>query len=242
MKSITVIVPVFNEEGNILRVQQALDEYIQQSACKVYVLFVNDGSSDGSLDRIQEVCKQNSHFGFISFTRNFGLSAAIKAGFDQAQTDWVAYIDADLQTSPLDFLQFEPYMEDFQLVAGERQGRKDSLGRKFSSGFANWVRNSFLHDGVKDTGCPLKIFQRDFVIRLPFFNGFHRFFPALTQVYGGKLKIIPITHYPRVEGQSKFNAFNRMVQPFLDTLLVYRLKKRNVPYQTAIVHKPLIDE
>ncbi|PSL03516.1 glycosyltransferase [Cecembia rubra] len=242
MKSITVIVPVYNEEGNILRVKQALDEYIAQSAYRVFVLFVNDGSSDSSLEKIQEVCKENSRYGFISFSRNFGLSAAIKAGFDQSQTDWVAYIDADLQTSAMDFLKFEPFIEDFQLVAGERQGRKDGLGKKISSGFANWVRNSFLNDGVKDTGCPLKIFQRDFAVRLPFFNGFHRFFPALSQIYGGKIKIIPINHYPRVEGQSKFNAFNRMVQPFLDTLLVYRLKKRNVPFQTEIVHKPFINE
>lgn len=231
MNAITVVIPVYNEEGNILRIQTALQQYMEASSLPVYGLFVNDGSKDASLSLIKEICLKDQRFGYLSFVKNAGLSAAIKAGFDHAGTFWVAYMDADLQTDPMDFLKFEPFLTSHQLVAGERQNRKDGLGKRLSSSFANWVRNSFLHDGMKDTGCPLKIFQRDFALQLPYFNGVHRFFPALTQIYGGQLKVIPVSHFPRTEGESKFNAFNRMVQPFLDTLLVHRLKKRNIRYQ-----------
>lgn len=231
MKTITVIIPVFNEEGNIPKIQTALSEYMNKSAFRVFGLFVNDGSKDQSLSLIKKVCEDDSRFRFVSFGKNAGLSAAIKAGFDHATSDWVGYMDADLQTTPEDFLKFEPFVEKFQLVTGERQNRKDRLGKKLSSNFANWFRNSFLQDGMKDTGCPLKIFERNFVNRLPFFNGVHRFFPALTQIYGGQVKVIPVSHFPRIEGVSKFNAFNRMVQPFLDTLLVHRLKQRYIKYQ-----------
>lgn len=238
MKSITIIIPVYNEEGNILRIQTEVEKYQEASTCRISALFVNDGSTDGSFPIIKSVCENNSSFGFINFEKNAGLSAAIKAGFDHAQTEWVGYLDADLQTTPMDFLKFEPFLDDYHLITGERQNRKDGLGKKLSSGFANWVRNSFLHDGIKDTGCPLKIFKRDFVLTLPFFNGVHRFFPALTQIYGGSLKVIPVQHFPRMEGKSKFNASNRMLQPFLDTLLIRRLKKRNIKYGVSEIKLP----
>jgi hypothetical protein len=104
------------------------------------------------------------------------------------------------------------------------------VGKKISSSFANWIRDSFLHDGMKDTGCPLKIFNREFFLKIPYFDGYHRFFPALTQIYGGKVKVVPVSHFPRREGKSKFNAFNRIINPLLDLFLVYRLKRRSISY------------
>ncbi|GHB34382.1 dolichol-phosphate mannosyltransferase [Mongoliitalea lutea] len=239
-KALTIIIPVYNEEGNIFRIQDALNQYLEKSTLNVCALFVNDGSTDTSLALIQQICKANTHMGFISFDKNRGLSAAIKAGIDYATTDYVGYMDADLQTSPLDFCSFEPFLESYELVTGERQHRQDGLGKRFSSNFANWFRNSFLQDGMKDTGCPLKIFQREFALKLPYFNGVHRFFPALTQIYGGQVKVLPVQHFPRQAGVSKFNALNRIVQPLLDTLLVHRLKKRFIQYNIAASQKPQI--
>ncbi len=230
MEGITLVIPVFNEGGNIHRIWSEVDHYRRYSEFPIYALFVDDGSVDDSLSRIKEICSLDDGFGFISFEKNKGLSAAIKAGFDYSATKWVGYLDGDLQTSPMDFLKFEPFLESFDLVTGERQDRKDNFGKKLSSSFANWIRNSFLKDGMKDTGCPLKIFNRKFVLSLPNFNGFHRFFPALTQIYGGSIKVIPIRHFPRTEGKSKFTAFNRIVQPLMDLFLVYRLKKRKINY------------
>jgi glycosyltransferase involved in cell wall biosynthesis len=236
MNGITIIIPVFNEEGNILSIWSEVDHYRRKSLFEVFTLFVDDGSTDGSFSLIKEICTHNEGFGFISFESNRGLSAALKAGFDYSQSKWVGYMDGDLQTSPKDFLKFENHLDSYDLVTGERQNRKDSIGKKLSSSFANWIRNSFLKDGMKDTGCPLKIFNREFAMKLPYFNGFHRFFPALTLIYGGRLKVIPVSHFPRREGKSKFNAFNRMVQPLLDLFLVYRLKKRKISYAVKEMH------
>lgn len=242
MEAITLVIPIYNEEGNILRIWSEVEEYIKHSKFSISALFVNDGSTDNSLSLIKETSAKNDRIGYISFESNKGLSAAIKAGFDYSNTKWVGYMDGDLQTSPMDFLKFEPFLNSFDLVTGERQDRKDGFGKKISSLFANGIRNLFLNDGMKDTGCPLKIFNRDFFRRLPYFKGFHRFFPALTQNCGGKIKVIPVQHFPRIEGKSKFNAFNRMVQPFLDTLLVYRLKKRNIRYQIEEIKMPFSNE
>jgi dolichol-phosphate mannosyltransferase len=237
-ESLTIIVPVYNEEGNIIRIKDALQQYMDSSSLKVFAFFVNDGSNDSSLKLIQQVCQADSRFGLISFVENRGLSAAIKAGIDYSETAYVGYMDADLQTSPLDFCLFEPHITSHELVTGERQNRQDGVGKRISSSFANWFRNSFLQDGVKDTGCPLKIFQREFAVKLPYFNGVHRFFPALTQIYGGKVKVLPVQHFPRQAGVSKFNAFNRTLQPLLDTLLVHRLKKRVISYQVEAFKTP----
>lgn len=230
MDGLTLIIPVFNEEGNIHRIWSEIDHYRRNSQFPVFALFVDDGSVDDSLSLIKEICDRDEGFGFVSFDKNKGLSAAIKAGFDYSTTKWVGYLDGDLQTTPLDFLKFELFLENYDLITGERQNRKDSMGKKLSSSFANWIRDGFLKDGMKDTGCPLKIFKREFVLNLPYFNGYHRFFPALTQIYGGSVKVIPIRHFPRKEGKSKFNAFNRMIQPLLDLFLVFRLKQRRITY------------
>lgn len=245
MEAMTLIVPIFNEEANILRVWAQVDEYRKKSNLQIYTLFVDDGSTDSSLDLIREVCREDPSCGYLSFLQNRGLSAAIKAGVDHAQSRWVGYIDGDLQTAPLDLLKFETFLYFYDLVTGERRQRQDSYGKKLSSSFANWFRNLFLKDGISDTGCPLKVFDREFFLKIPYFNGFHRFFPALTQIYGGSVKVIPVQHFPRVQGKSKFNAWNRMIQPLLDMLLVWRLKKRRIHYavkeskvaQLALIHE-----
>ncbi len=234
MPEICIIVPVFNEEDAILGLPEAFSPFFDSSPFKIQVLLVNDGSTDKSLDRIREVCSKEVRFQFISFDRNYGLSSAIKAGFDQARTEWVGYIDADLQTSPMDFLKFDPYLESFDLVMGNRTGsRKDTFVKRFSSKFANWFRDSLLHDEVQDSGCPLKILRREMAVSLPFFKGMHRFIPALVLMRGGKVMEIPVEHFDRTTGKSKFNLWNRLLSPLVDTLAVRWMIKRNINYKIA---------
>ncbi|WP_439482331.1 glycosyltransferase family 2 protein [Cyclobacterium plantarum] len=230
MKALTLVIPVFNEAGNILRVWSEVNEYRKKSQYPIFTLFVDDGSTDEGLTLIKEICTHTEDFGFISFDSNRGLSAAIKAGFDHSKTKWVGYIDGDLQTIPQDFLKFEPFLNSFDLVTGQRSIRKDSIGKKLSSSIANWIRNAILNDDIKDSGCPLKIFNRSFFGKIAYFNGFHRFFPALVQIYGGKVKEIPVQHFPRIAGKSKFTILNRIAQPLMDLFLVYRLKQRRLTY------------
>mgnify|MGYP002711839693 FL=1 len=117
---LTIIVPVFNEESNIYLLEERLSAFLPVTLCKSCVLFVDDGSKDGSLVRIQEVCARQSHFYYLALAKNSGLSAALKAGIDAAQSSYVGYMDADLQTAPEDFNLLLPYREEYQLVTGIR--------------------------------------------------------------------------------------------------------------------------
>lgn len=226
----SIIVPIYNEEDNIYRLEKELGAYLKASSVKTCILFVNDGSKDNSLTLIQEICNRNEAFFYISFTKNNGLSAAIKAGIDVAESPFVGYIDADLQTTPEDFELLLPHRNEFELVMGIRTGRKDSLGKKLSSKIANGFRRMMTHDGVEDTGCPLKIIRTDYAKRIPFFTGMHRFLPALIQLQHGKVKQISVRHFERTAGLSKFHLWNRLVSPFMDCFAYRWMKKRYINY------------
>ncbi|MDH6304101.1 dolichol-phosphate mannosyltransferase [Parabacteroides sp. PF5-5] len=225
-----IIVPIYNEEENIKRLAEALSLYIQQASVKTCVLFVNDGSKDASLTGIKEVCSQHEHLYYISFAKNCGLSAAIKAGIDTAESPFVGYIDADLQTSPEDFELLLPYRNNFELVTGIRMGRKDSFVKKLSSRIANNFRRMMTHDGAEDTGCPLKVINTIYAKRIPFFNGMHRFIPALIQLQQGRIKQLPVRHFERIAGQSKFHLWNRLISPLVDCFAYRWMKKRYINY------------
>ena len=227
---LSIIVPVYNEEGNINRLTEALMNYIRKSSVKSCILFVNDGSTDGCLEKIVAKCKVYPDMYYIGFEQNYGLSAALKAGIDKVESPYTGYIDADLQTSPDDFELLLPYRMDYELVTGIRVGRKDSFIKKMSSKIANNFRRLMTRDGVEDTGCPLKIMKSDYAKRIPFFKGMHRFIPALILLQKGKVKQVPVRHFERVAGKSKFNLRNRLVSPFLDCFAYRWMKKRYINY------------
>lgn len=230
---LTVIVPVYNEEGNILRLEKELGEFLQTAKISSCVLFVNDGSKDDSGRLIREVCARNAASFFIDLAKNGGLSAAMKAGIDTACSKWVGYIDADLQTTPQDFNKLLEYINEYEMVMGIRAGRKDSFVKNMSSRIANGFRRMMTHDGVEDTGCPLKVLRTDYAKRIPFFTGMHRFLPALIQLQHGRVKQIPVRHFPRVAGKSKYNLANRLVGPFKDCFAYRWMKKRYINYEIA---------
>ncbi len=228
---LVIIVPVFNEQDSLMRFKSEMDAFIQVSDVSASILFVNDGSTDNSLPLIQHICSQNKHYAYISLSANMGLSAAIKAGIDHCSSKWIGYIDADLQTSPADFALMFPYINEFDLVIGHRHQRKDKAVKRISSLVANAFRRRVLKDGVHDTGCPLKIIKTEMARKLPFYKGMHRFIPALVQIQGGNVKEVPVRHFPRIEGKSKYHLSNRIIHPFIDTLAVYWIKKRTMNYQ-----------
>ena len=229
----TIIVPVYNEEGNILRLEKELGDFLKSAEVSSCVLFVNDGSKDDSERLIREVCSRNEKFFFMNLARNGGLSAAMKAGIDHSFSPWVGYIDADLQTTPADFNRLLEYVDEYEMVMGIRTGRQDSLVKNMSSKIANGFRRMMTHDGVEDTGCPLKILRTDYAKRIPFFTGMHRFLPALIQLQNGKVKQVPVKHFPRIAGKSKYNLTNRLVGPFKDCFAYRWMKKRYINYQIA---------
>ncbi len=225
-----IIVPIYNEEDNMQRVKKVMEEYCNVSTVKCCVLFVNDGSIDKSFDYIQQICENNPAFFYISFSENKGLSAAIKAGIDITQSEYTGYIDADLQTTPEDFELLLPYRKDFELVMGIRTGRKDSFVKNMSSKIANGFRRIMTNDGVEDTGCPLKIIRTENAKKIPFFTGMHRFLPALIQLQDGKVKQVPVRHFERIAGKSKYHLFNRLIGPLKDCFAYRWMKKRYINY------------
>lgn len=230
---LTIIVPVYNEEGNILRLEQELSSFLKIAHVSSCILFVNDGSTDSSEQLIEEACKRNTGFFHIRLARNGGLSAAMKAGIDVACSEYVGYIDADLQTTPEDFNLLLEYAGEYEMVMGIRTGRKDSFVKNLSSRIANGFRRAMTHDGVEDTGCPLKILRTDYAKRIPFFTGMHRFLPALIQLQNGRVKQIPVRHFPRIAGVSKYHLWNRLVGPFKDCFAYRWMKKRYINYEIA---------
>lgn len=230
---LTVIVPVYNEEGNIVRLEKALGDFLKMAKVSACVLFVNDGSNDGSGKLLKDVCQKHPDFYYIELAGNGGLSAAMKAGIDHSDSEFVGYIDADLQTDPEDFNLLLEHIGEYEMVMGIRTGRKDSFVKNMSSRIANGFRRSMTHDGVEDTGCPLKVLRTDYAKRIPFFTGMHRFLPALIQLQCGKVKQIPVRHFPRIAGKSKYNLRNRLIGPFKDCFAYRWMKKRYINYEVA---------
>ncbi len=229
--SLTIIVPVYNEEENLLRVEEKLNEYILSSKINCQILLVNDGSTDNSEELMKMICDRNTAFNYISFEKNCGLSAAIKAGFDHSTTNLTGYIDSDLQTDPFDFDLLLAQIDNFDLVNGYRHERKDSFIKNLSSQVANTVRNWFTNDQMDDTGCPLKIIRTEYAKKIPMFKGLHRFLPAMILLQGGRIKQVPIRHYPRVAGTAKFGLRNRLIKPLMDCFGYLWMKKNYINYR-----------
>mgnify|MGYP000849544043 FL=1 len=226
----TIIMPVYNEEDNLGRVEKELKAYLSTAPMKTCLLLINDGSKDHSLDKIKAICARNKDFYFISSKENHGLSTAMKAGIDTAESKYVGYIDSDLQTNPEDFNLLLEFAPEYQLVSGIRAHRKDSGFKKLQSKIANGFRRKMTGDTATDTGCPLKVMWTDYARRLPFFDGMHRFLPALMMLEHGKFREVPVRHYPRVTGVSKYHLWNRLKGPFLDCFAYRWMKKRYICY------------
>ena len=226
----TIIVPVYNEEANLECLEKELLTFINSSKTATKVLFVNDGSTDGSQISIAAICDRNPNFNFLLFDNNYGLSAALKAGFDYADTELVGYIDSDLQTSPKDFNLLLEHITNHELVTGVRTNRNDSFIKKTASATANRIRRKFTKDGIDDTGCPLKVIRTENAKRVPMFKGLHRFLPAMILLQGGRVKQISVQHFPRVAGTSKFGIGNRLLGPLSDCFVYLWMKKKYINY------------
>lgn len=230
---LTIVIPVYNEEDNLARVEKEMSDYFKIASRPACALFVNDGSKDSSQQMIEDICNRNEVFSYINFAENRGLSAAIKAGFDHTETPLVGYIDSDLQTSPEDFNLLLEHIDDHELVTGVRANRKDKFVKRMSSKIANGIRRAFTKDGMDDTGCPLKIIRTENAKRIPMFKGLHRFLPAMILLQEGRIKQIPVRHFPRIAGTAKYGVWNRLIGPLMDCFAYLWMKKKYINYRIA---------
>jgi dolichol-phosphate mannosyltransferase len=224
--AISVVVPVFNEEENMPILQSELRAAL---AGRDYELvFVDDGSKDRSAERID----RGGNVRLLRFDKNTGQSAALYAGLHAARGQTIVMIDSDLQNDPADIpLLISEIDRGADLVCGYRLKRRDTVTKRLTSRFANFVRSRFTGDGVRDTGCTLKAMRRECVAALVPFKGMHRFIPALIKGAGYQLVEIPVNHRPRRFGQTKYGFGSRALKATLDMFGVRWLLSRRFNYK-----------
>lgn len=228
-KAISIVIPIYNEESNIITLFKEISETIS----KKYILeicFVNDGSQDSSLSKINKLDKKIVKI--VNSKKNFGQSHSIFVGVKNSKYDTIVTLDGDGQNPPSEIPkllnEFFNYDSDI-LVCGIRKNRKDSFSKVYGSLIANKFRSFILNDQCEDTGCGLKVFSKKNFFKIPYFNGFHRFFPALFQSNGVKCIFINVSHRKREYGKSKYNNLKRFFKGLIDIIRVkYIILKKNV--------------
>jgi len=230
----SVIIPIKDERENLAPLLASLlkvmDSHESSRSRPYEILFVDDGSSDGSSQELDRLAAQHPQVHVFHFDRNYGKTCALDAGFRRSSGGIIIQIDGDLQQDSEDILKLLPLTASYDLVCGWRQQRQDGLVKKLSSLIANRVRNRFTHDGVHDTGCPLKVFRRPVLERIRLYEGMHRFFPALALMHGFTVTEVPVRHYPRIHGQSKYGMGNRLFKSLYDLIAVRWMQDRVLRY------------
>ena len=222
------MIAVFNEAENVRAVVAELAAALA-SAGPSEIVFVDDGSTDGTVDAL--AASGDRQVRVLRHDRRCGKTAALRTGIGAARAEWIGTMDGDGQNDPRDLvamLALGRARSDgaAPLVAGVRLRRHDGLSRRLATRFANGVRQAVLADHCPDSGCGLKAFRRDDFLRMPAFEGMHRFLPALFQLYGHPLVCHPVTHRPRMKGRSKYTNWGRAMVGIGDMLGVIWLRSR----------------
>ena len=228
----TVVAPMLNEAENVARLAQEIAE-----ACAPIgpfeAVFVNDGSTDATSDRIAELRVDHPWLREVRHAAACGQSAAVRSGVLAARAPVICTIDGDGQNPPAEIPKLvAPLLdgEDVGLVAGQRVGRQDTVSKRFASRIANRLRAWLLKDDTRDTGCGLKAFPRDVFLALPFFDHIHRYLPALVKREGLRVTLVDVRHRARDAGASKYTNFGRALVGATDVLGVWwLLRRRKLP-------------
>jgi glycosyltransferase involved in cell wall biosynthesis len=237
--AVSIVVPVRNEAENvaplIAEIATALD-----GRWPYEIIYVNDGSTDATGERLASAMKSRSNLRQLLHATSAGQSAAVRSGVRAARGTIVATLDGDGQNNPAFLPALISAIEDggehVGLAAGQRVGRKDTGFKKFQSRIANSVRKAILHDGTRDTGCGLKAFRREVFLALPYFDGLHRFLPALVRREGYDIAYVDVIDRPRHFGVSNYGFFDRLWIGIMDLAGVWWLirRKKATPVATEV--------
>ena len=218
--TVSIVVPLYNEEENVDILHERLREALEQMGLEYEILYVDDGSTDTTLSKLEAIQLKDKRVVVLSLRRNFGQTAAFAAGFDFARGDIVVTMDGDLQNDPKDIPKMLELIKDYDLVSGWRKKRKDPFfTRRVPSILANWVISKVTGVKLHDYGCSLKAYRRDVIKNLKLYGAMHRFIPAVASWYGVRVAEVETTHYPRLRGKSKY-GLSRTVKVILDLITV----------------------
>jgi glycosyltransferase involved in cell wall biosynthesis len=218
MRRVSVVVPVYNEEGNVAELHKEIKETCEKAGYEYEIIFINDGSSD----KTEEICRKLRPLKYIRLRRNFGQTAAMDAGIKAAQYEFIVTMDGDRQNDPCDIPMMIDYLveNDLDVVSGWRKHRKDTFMKKFTSRGANLLRHILINDGIHDSGCSLKVYRKECFEHVTLYGEQHRFIPAILEIKGFRVGEVVVNHRPRTSGKTKYN-WKRTIKGFVDMISVW---------------------
>ena len=224
---LSIVIPVYNEVDSLKLLHQALSDALQNVKRSWEVIYVDDGSRDGSVKLLEEMSAQDpEHIVIVEFRRNFGQTTAIAAGIDHARGDVITFLDADLQNDPADIpMILEKLDEGYDVVSGWRKDREDNaLTRNLPSHMANWLISNVTGVHLHDYGCTLKAYRREVITGFKLYGEMHRFIPVYANSVGAKILEVPVRHHARKFGASKY-GLERTIKVVLDLMAVQFLTR-----------------
>lgn len=218
MYRISVVVPVYNEEGNVAELHREIKEVCDNNNYEYEIIFIDDGSTD----KTREICKTLRPLKYIRLRKNSGQTAAMDAGIKAATKDYIVTMDGDRQNDPEDIPAMLQYLieNDYDVVSGWRKHRKDTFMKRFVSRGANLLRHVLVHDGIHDSGCSLKVYRRECFKGINLYGEQHRFIPAILKIKGFTVGEYVVHHRPRTSGKTKYN-WKRTFKGFVDMISIW---------------------
>ncbi len=230
---ISVVVPVYDELDNLEPLVARIRATLDGAGLVWELVVVDDGSTDGSGRRLDDLADSEPRLRVLHFTANCGQSAALDAGFRSARGSLTAVLDGDLQTFPEDLPKLVEILEKsgVDAVVGIRADRRDPAFKKLSSRFANRVRNWLTREDIVDTGCPIKVFRTSAIRSVRPFDGMHRFLPTLLRMEGHTVRQVEVRHTSRTAGRSKYGTLDRALRGLRDARGVRWLQDRRINWR-----------
>jgi dolichol-phosphate mannosyltransferase len=226
---ISVVLPCFNEADSVAELTAELNTVLDRLDAVSEILFVNDASTDHTLDVLRELQQGYPRVRILNHQKRSGQSAGQASGFRFARGTYIVTMDADGQNDPADMPRLLAALERSDAVCGIRRQRQDAWAKRVSSRIANWFRNAITREHITDAGCAYRALRRSVLAEVPVFNGMHRFLPTLLRMQGYRVIEMDVAHRPRHAGVSKYGINNRLWRGLIDCMAIRWLQSRAVP-------------